>query len=723
MNKKTWLALLLFIVFSISGLIIYHNHAEAANDGPGCNGVTGAPFNMQYCLGYFTGHQDSTYASARDILPSGINVSNVSGIISYVESYLNESDPTGNNMCSSANGSFRPTQCEAGAAFIIETMLGHTGPTGGVANGVQDARNDLGTWINLVNSYANSPPAGYGIIWGTQSVCPGDLNSGFFTDMNDDAFHNTTCPLDDTPEITFYWPGGQFAIGAWCGNVETTSNQISKVPNPWGNISVSCNNSTSQYTAIVSFGDNNGITSGITGTVATGASPNNFSQNITGPVNNDNVPLPLWPTTNPYNSQAVTLTVSDNGVQYQTSTSTPAPCVTLGCSISTAPAYIDPYMTFSATVNLVYPSGPPIPTFNVNLGVTSPTGASIYNQNLSNGGTATVKFNPIGPTNGVGVYTAKATFGAYNGTCTDQITVVYMPYLQVFGGDVFAGSSPTSATGQCSPTQSAGVFSWNNYTTDFSGAGAQYAVQAMAQIEGFASSQNTSPSTAQLSFANSGVSGVSSSTNLFGGTYGVAANDCDFTSDIASDPNATTIKNSNKTISAETIPETSGGPDILYVIDHNVYISGNISYSPTSWTSVSQIPDYELIVVGGNITIGSNVTQLDGLYVAEPDTKNPNSGVIADCGNNQGQSVYNPTTDATFYSDCNNPLVINGAFVAQYVQFLRTNGTVGQAKSGDSVSSNHAAEVFNYTPELWLPRGGSNPSSNYDAISGLPPVL
>jgi len=36
---------------------------------------------------------------------------------------------------------------------------------------------------------------------------------------------------------------------------------------------------------------------------------------------------------------------------------------------------------------------------------------------------------------------------------------------------------------------------------------------------------------------------------------------------------------------------------------------------------------------------------------------------------------------------------------------------------------NHAAEVFNYTPEQWLKGVFGKSSSKYDSISSMPPVL
>jgi hypothetical protein len=50
--------------------------------------------------------------------------------------------------------------------------------------------------------------------------------------------------------------------------------------------------------------------------------------------------------------------------------------------------------------------------------------------------------------------------------------------------------------------------------------------------------------------------------------------------------------------------------------------------------------------------------------------------------------------------------------------------TVGGAANQEQCGAgNHAAEVFNYSPEMWLPAAGSAPGNGYNAISSLPPVL
>jgi hypothetical protein len=262
----------------------------------------------------------------------------------------------------------------------------------------------------------------------------------------------------------------------------------------------------------------------------------------------------------------------------------------------------------------------------------------------------------------------------------------------------------------------AGIFSWNNHTAGYSGAGAEYAVQALAGVVDFASALGSSnvPPTG-LSFANyynpADGTKLNASQGLFGGWWGGTTGDCDFTSDLTGPP--ITV---NTTIGATVIGK--GVSNTKYVSGADVYISGNIAYTTAGWLSITDIPYFKLVVTGGDIYIDHGVTQLDGLFIAEPSAGI--GGRIFTCA----VGLRNPVSLGTAgsYTTCNQQLVINGAFVARAVAFGRTYGSVGQATGADSLASNHNAEVFNYTPETWLPRS-SAASGSYMAITGLPPVL
>ena len=474
----------------------------------------------------------------------------------------------------------------------------------------------------------------------------------------------------------------------------------------------------------VNFGDYNGYST--SGTISTG----NWNSGNVGSPSTTAIPTSA---TSPYSSQTVTLTVWDSGNNSTTPyyTSTPAPCLTFSCgnltvtSTSGTNTSIDPYMEFNVTSSIDNGPGQALPSgATMSITITPPSGSTYtYSQTLpANGYPSTATTGNIGPTNATGQYAVTWNLTspyALATACKGTFNVVNLPYLQVYGGDTMIGSSPDYSTSTCDQNDAAGIYSWNRGSPDYSGAGDQFAVQALGLINGYASAQSSSNSPTGLSLANS-----PSGTNGSSGT-GLASSDCNFTSDISS-PSQTGLQ-----VSSE-LPSAPFSGTTTYYAKGDVYISNNIIYNTSGWTNVSDIPYFKLIVVGGNIYIGSNVTELDGLYVAEPTDINGTitGGTIYTCATDPGglssPYYYNPSgTNAisNYYSTCSkNKLTIYGSFVAQQVEFLRTSGTLGQA-SGDTLVNNHAAEVFDYTPEMWLPRDNSSPSDSYTAITGLPPEL
>jgi hypothetical protein len=224
---------------------------------------------------------------------------------------------------------------------------------------------------------------------------------------------------------------------------------------------------------------------------------------------------------------------------------------------------------------------------------------------------------------------------------------------------------------------------------------------AMGQIQDFASTQGSSGQPTRLSFANT-TGKTNAPAGLFGGDAGSVAAVCNYISDLKP---STTLQ----TATPVTARGVSGQQELF--MQGDVQIKGNVIYNGTGgWTSLAAIPRFKLVVVGGNIFIDKDVTQLDGLYVAIPSASGI-GGNIYTCSIG-GSAVL--TSSPTFYTDCNKPLIINGAFVAKSVQFLRTFG---------SMSKPGAAEQFNYSPELWLPRTVNSVGSDYNSITGLPPVL
>lgn len=663
-----------------------------------------------------------------------------------------------------------------GAAFLVDAMLGMDYNNGNPTQGVTDARNSYAQWSATVSALAANSCSSlntlkcsgtsFGVNWGyippSSDFC-GDwwiLDSGYDPSIGDAALYGvadgrpgdgtvgdgdlTKCTADWNqmqPEIVFWWNGGAntFRIGKRCGNLVQSSTPLPTSNLPDGTISVSCIDPKSGLqSAHITFRDQDAATSAY---VTTGTWKSaTYTSSAAGVWATDDVGLPLPPTTDAYNQQPVTLHVLDTGQMappnswYTWTVQSDAPCVNYGCTgPSTDPIRLDPYMSYSLTVGVKPSVGqlPPNPTIDVQ-SIITPGGANYWSHGqvaaANNNGVEEAVFANVPKTGSTGMFTVNwnlYTNGVLLKQCSGTFPVVNLPYLNVYGGDVLSGAAPMAGSG-CSVNNAAGVYSWNQYGPGggYAGAGAEYAVQALGQIEEFGSAMNPSTSSppTDLSFANSGLPANElnpPTQGLFGGFFGDTSGAWACGTDYA--------KGLGKPVTADvTISGHSVGvgvQEMHYISGHDVYITGNVTYNGSGgWTNPKDIPLLKVVVTGGNIYIDSSVTQLDGIYVAEP--SGGSGGQIIDCATNAGGvwKQVDPTVDG-FYNTCHNPLAINGAFVAEQVLFGRTNGSLGQATAGDSLSTNHDAEVFNYTPEVWLPRSATTPADTYDAITALPPVL
>jgi hypothetical protein len=142
-----------------------------------------------------------------------------------------------------------------------------------------------------------------------------------------------------------------------------------------------------------------------------------------------------------------------------------------------------------------------------------------------------------------------------------------------------------------------------------------------------------------------------------------------------------------------------------------VYIANDIKMNTTYTNGVSDIPFFALIVKG-NIYVAPTVTQLDGMYVAQPN--GPSGGTIFTCGT----STFAGVAQANIYSTCGNPLAFNGIVQAKKLRLHRVNGTM---------STDIPAETFNSLPELYLTntpfRDTTSDSAQYDSAASFPPLL
>jgi hypothetical protein len=310
------------------------------------------------------------------------------------------------------------------------------------------------------------------------------------------------------------------------------------------------------------------------------------------------------------------------------------------------------------------------------------------------------------------------------GTASREVCVYVSsrPYFRVYGGDVSAGNPQHNA---CTTVTRAGIVGWSRDLTNYSGAGTRYAAMAIDAIYDYATNLGnpagaaTTPS--GLAFANTGASG-----HRYGGSFGSLP--C--MPNYAASPSGATWAGGNVNALTTGTRQATGPISITGNVNPNnritVFVNGNVTITgtgiryPGSW-NLSTMPLFQL-VVNGNIYIDRGVTQLDGIYIAQS-TGAANTGIIYTCTN--GSTPYTVSSAGTFNNDCNdNTLVVNGAFVAKQVQFMRTRGTVKQSSPGEAIGNTNQAEVFNYNPAVWMVQPPSAPSQGkYDSITSLPPIL
>jgi hypothetical protein len=321
------------------------------------------------------------------------------------------------------------------------------------------------------------------------------------------------------------------------------------------------------------------------------------------------------------------------------------------------------------------------------------------------------------------------------------VPVANQPYVRVFGGDVSAGNAQSSAT--CNPgadDYNAAVVSWNTGSGVYNGAGAQFAAFAVGDIDYFASSQSgvgnskgIAPS--GLAFANT----TKGANGLYGGKLGSGSLPC--MTNYYNVPAGATNINSNvinlATLASGAYVYTgaatltihgtlNSGPNAsriqLFVNGKNVYIDNNIKYGG-NWGSISDIPMLELVVNRGNIYVSNAVGELDGTYVAQNSQANGKGagGQIATCATASGPVAL----DNNLYGNCNNQLVVNGAFVANDVLLERSVHTLSNSSTDSPANiSSSAAEQFNYNPSVWAVQPVVPPGAlTYNTIVDLPPVL
>lgn len=337
------------------------------------------------------------------------------------------------------------------------------------------------------------------------------------------------------------------------------------------------------------------------------------------------------------------------------------------------------------------------------------------------------------------------------------------PYLKTFGADVMSGGwfvnggkCDTSPSGyyqdpKYSNNQSplaGGIITYENYSKG--GASSQYSAFALGEVEsnrannyGFYSANSFARGgngNKMLTFAN---------TSPGGGNYEGSIRQSNCIPDYYSKSSQTSLGSFSPdgsfpgsdgayqyTPPSSTPAQLFGGSvniapgrKVTIFIKGNVWISDNITYSADTADNTTKFA----LVVLGNIFIAPNVTQMDGLYVAQPDPSDP-SPVTDDTGNIwtcHDQNTTDPVDMPYVWKNCKNNLVINGSLVAKQVNFLRIPGDVNSASSGETTptgaeATKNVAEIINFTPEMVVGGPFFNPSGStfqIQSLTSLPPLF
>ncbi len=318
----------------------------------------------------------------------------------------------------------------------------------------------------------------------------------------------------------------------------------------------------------------------------------------------------------------------------------------------------------------------------------------------------------------LGTKTVAVVSGGDSDACTIDVVKSTYPYIRVYNGDVMVG---TGFQTSCTQNSGAGIVAYDVGSTPGAGAGTEIAAFALNTVHRF-STANAHPSTANpaphsgLTFADKVVSAAN-----YGGTFGYAPCIKDYYTQATTIPGAVNW-------TSNTFPATQGATTVvndgtkrIYYHSGNLTITGNVVYASADsigWGLASDIPAF-YIIASGNIKIASNVTQLDGVYIAQ--------GVPQLGG--AGGYIYTCTqSDGSFFdasnigNSCSQGLTFNGAVLANAIRLLRTNGDYTTSSPNEAHSNQNIAETFVYTPEVWL-NSPFAPTAPYQSITNLPPVL
>lgn len=355
-------------------------------------------------------------------------------------------------------------------------------------------------------------------------------------------------------------------------------------------------------------------------------------------------------------------------------------------------------------------------------------------------------------------------FAALLSTGVVRADTITKPYFKTFGSDVFIGGAfnadisnsnctnnyQSPASTSPSDPDAGGIFALaRDSGSGYVGASGQYGVFGLGDIQGDSSGNGFYSGSAQgASVGHSYSTFANTSSSSWGGSFegNVPQSNCipDYYDKLSTYTSVSNWNQNNATPSDDVYKATAptgspytlinqdisvrNGRSVTIYVNGNVYINHNIIYS---LNTVDDVPKFAL-VVKGSIFIDAGVTQLDGLYIAQPagTDLSADDGDIWTChGSTNDQVLYN---NPALISECDKKLTVNGALIAKQVNLTRDQGDIGSASTAEdglsvAQGSNNIAEVINYMPTMIMGGPFFNPETvnNYkvESLISLPPVF
>jgi hypothetical protein len=328
--------------------------------------------------------------------------------------------------------------------------------------------------------------------------------------------------------------------------------------------------------------------------------------------------------------------------------------------------------------------------------------------------------------------------------CTGKI--VDQPYTRFYGADISAGGgfNTSAGLGSCSAVNTFASAFGPMRSDIFAGSGAQLAVFAIDVIQGIQPLSRSTRTPTQLAFSNTTPT-PNIDSRKFGGSFGSKLCAHNYFGDVpenapwvAANVNLGSLEanDTDRYYRSGNINLTGLLPDGKRAV---IYVNGNVTIkdpvggkvgfatSTYEWGSIDQVPSL-YIIASGNINVNNDVTRLDGTFISQ-------GGEIHSCAVNGNYPTISQLTE-----QCRTQLVVNGAFIANKVNLLRTLGSLRESYSLEvptsdptpndpaptTPASSRAAEIFIFNPTQWLTNGGGLPSNSkmqIDSYTSLPPSL